>query len=175
MKKLAAILSLIFLAYSFLSAQEINADRSQVSFEIANTMANTATGTIKGMTGSIQFDPKDLASANFDVCIDVKTIDTGNSLRDSHLRGERFFEVETYPTICFRSREVVYENEVFIARGELSMHGVKKQIELPFFFDVEKEYFSGTLKVDRLEYEIGEKSTMMVGKVASLKIDCFLE
>ena len=50
-----------------------------------------AEGTIKGLRGTINFDQNNLGKSSFDVTIDVKTINTGNSLKDKHAKAESFW------------------------------------------------------------------------------------
>ena len=42
-----------------------------------------------------------------------------------------FFEVETYPTIAFKSTSAVKEGEKILVTGDLTMHGVTKSITMP--------------------------------------------
>ncbi|HEX9919585.1 MAG TPA: YceI family protein, partial [Pyrinomonadaceae bacterium] len=60
------------------------------------------------------------------------SIDTGIERRDAHLRNADFFDVEKYPEITFRSSRIERRGKDFIAHGTFTMHGVAKEIALPF-------------------------------------------
>lgn len=60
------------------------------------------------------------------------SLDTGNDTRDEHLRSADFFDAETHPLITFVSRRVERRGDGFVARGTLAMHGVSREIEVPF-------------------------------------------
>ena len=63
-------------------------------------------GLLSGLDGKIQFDPLNLNVSSFDVSLDANTINTGNSMRDSHLRNDSYFDVKNYPRIHFISTKV---------------------------------------------------------------------
>ena len=174
MKKIAIVLSLVVVFSSVLNAQVINEARSVVNFEISNMKTKIVTGTFGGMTGEVVFDAKNLVSSSFKVCIDAASVDTDNEKRDKHLRNEDFFEVETYPTICFVSKSIIKTAEGFQAKGQLVMHGVENEVTFDFTFENNK--FVGSLELNRFDYKIGEGTkTFMVGEMVNLQIICILD
>ena len=62
--------------------------------------------------------------------IDLASIDTGNERRDNHLRSAGFFEVETYPTMNYRSTGIRQTDDGWVIDGELTLHGVTRQVPL---------------------------------------------
>ncbi|MFK7907005.1 MAG: YceI family protein [Chitinophagales bacterium] len=169
----------LFIAFAFFfngyfcSAQNIQSEQSQVSFEISNMGFNTVEGSFKGMKGTVDFRPQDLSNSNFNVCVDATTVNTGNSTRDKHLRNEKHFEVEKYPTICFVSSTVTQSNSGYITQGKLTMHGITKEVEIPFTYS--NQQFLGEITVDRLDYGIGPKGGFMMGRTVDLEIKCVVE
>jgi polyisoprenoid-binding protein YceI len=77
-------------------------------------------------------DEKDITKSSVSVVIKATSVDTGIEGRDRHLRNADFFDVEKYPEITFKSERIEKKGKQFIAHGPLTMHGVTKQIELPF-------------------------------------------
>src|SRR6202000_3061657 len=75
---------------------------STVAFTIKNFGFNTG-GTFSGLQGTISLDPQDVSKASFDVSVDAATVNTGNDLRDDHLRKDGYFDVQKYPRIRFVS------------------------------------------------------------------------
>jgi len=122
-----------------------------------------------GMKGDIKFDDADLASSSFNVCVDAATVNTDNNARDKHLRNEDFFHVEKYPDICFASTSISQKGSSFVTNGQLTMHGVTKNVSIPFTYS--NGTFKGNLKVNRDDYKVGESTgAFMVSKEIELEI-----
>ena len=116
-----------------------------------------AAGTFRGLAGTLRFDPAQPASAVIDVTVDARTIATGNETKDRHARGEAWFDVDRYPDISFKSTKVRASGEAYVATGELTLHGTRKEIELPFTFSPAATgggTFRGQFTVDRTDYGI---------------------
>jgi polyisoprenoid-binding protein YceI len=62
--------------------------------------------------------------------IRTASIDTGNELRDTHLRSPDFLDVERFPTIAFTGRGVRRRGSEWVLAGELDLHGVVRAVEL---------------------------------------------
>jgi len=81
---------------------------------------------------TINNDEKDITKSSVSVVIKAASVDTGIERRDAHLRNADFFDVEKFPEITFKSERIERKGKQFIAHGPLTMHGVTKQIALPF-------------------------------------------
>ena len=81
---------------------------------------------------TIVYDDKDVTKSSVEAVIKAASIDTGIERRDAHLRNPDFFEVEKYPEITFKSSRIEKKGKDFIAHGTFSMHGVSKEIAIPF-------------------------------------------
>ena len=162
------------LFFSILSyGQTINAESSKVEFSVSNFKINTVKGSFTGMTGEVIFSSDDLSAAKFAVCIDAASVNTGNNKRDDHLKKDDFFGVETYPEICFESTSIIKTDKEYLASGNLMMHGVTKNIEIPFVYQDNK--FVGDFKVKRLDYNVGKGTGgFSVGKEITIQIICVL-
>ncbi|MCG8388639.1 MAG: YceI family protein [Cytophagales bacterium] len=125
-----------------------------------------AEGTFRNLSGSIVFDPADLGSSKFDVAVDANTISTGNKTKDKHARGDSWFDTDNYPKIRFVSSNITRSKTGYQVTGTLELHGVQKEVEIPFTFDPQggSGVFEGSFTVDRKEYEInGPFFGFMVG------------
>jgi polyisoprenoid-binding protein YceI len=109
-------------------------------------------GTFGGLKASINFDPNDLSTSKFDATIDVSTINTGNGMKNTHAKSEKWFDAAKYPTIQFTSSAITKTATGYEAQGTLSMHGVQKTISIPFTF--ENNIFKASFAVNRLDYNI---------------------
>jgi len=172
MKKLTLILTICFVAsFINLQAQTINTDKSKVKFHITGGGIFKVKGTFTGMAGDFNLNTDALENSNFNICIDAATINTKNKKRDAHLRDPDFFDVEKYPTVCFESNAVKKTGAGFTTSGRLTIHGVTKEVDIPFTF--ENNTFTGELVVNRFDYDLGKDfGTMRVGTEATITIIC---
>ena len=102
---------------------------SEIGFSARHLMVSKVRGKFSNFSGQIVTaeDPfKSSATAE----IDLKSITTGNDQRDEHLRSADFFEVETYPTMTYRSSGARFEDGNYILDGELTLKGVTRRVPL---------------------------------------------
>ncbi len=112
---------------------EIDKSGSKVTF---NFIEDETSGTIGGLDFTIDFNPADPDNASFKGTALVKTIDTGNFLRDGHLMWEKFFYKRKYPKIAFESKQVVpFEENTYKVIGNLTIKGTQKEVILTFILD----------------------------------------
>ncbi|GAA0343100.1 YceI family protein [Actinoallomurus spadix] len=66
-----------------------------------------------------------------DAEIKAASIDTANSLRDEHLRGGDFLDVERFPVITYAGTHAVPAGgDRWVVRGELTLKGVRRPVDL---------------------------------------------
>ncbi|MEV8399590.1 YceI family protein [Streptomyces niveus] len=66
-----------------------------------------------------------------DAVIDAASVDTGNDMRDKHLRSPDFLDVARFPEITYHSTGVSQSGpDRWSVRGELAMHGVVRKVAL---------------------------------------------
>ena len=82
------------------------------------------------LTGS-EADP---AGGHVLAIIRTGSIDTGIAKRDEDLRSDGFFDATRFPEIRFESRSIRKTGDGWEAAGPLTMHGVTRDIVLPFRF-----------------------------------------
>jgi polyisoprenoid-binding protein YceI len=94
-------------------------------------LVSTVRGTFDGPTGTVAFDPSNLATLQVEATIDPNTIDTHNAARDRDMRGEDFFDVKKYPRITFKSKRVeLGAPGSFKVIGDLTIRGNTKEVTL---------------------------------------------
>jgi polyisoprenoid-binding protein YceI len=117
-----------------------------------------AEGIFKTMSGNISFDENDLSTSQFSVSVDVSSINTGNGMKNKHAKSDKWFDAEKYPTITFTSSKISKATQGYLVEGTLTMHGVKKQVIIPFTFG--SNLFKGNFSVNRLDYGVGTMEGM---------------
>jgi polyisoprenoid-binding protein YceI len=80
----------------------------------------------------LTYDEADITKSSVTATIKAASIDTGIENRDKHLRTADFFDVEKYPEITFQSKRIEKRGDKLTAFGTFTMHGVSKEIALPF-------------------------------------------
>lgn len=161
-----AILLLFLLCISlFVQAQNWKPNTATITFRIKHAFGATADGSFKGFTGLIIFDPQHLSNASLKASIDAKTIDTDLELRDKTLRGTNYFDIEKYPKISMISTRIengTKENE-YVGYFNLTIKKTTKNIKIPFSFvqNQSMAQFKSTFEINRLDYEVGEKSSLL--------------
>jgi polyisoprenoid-binding protein YceI len=165
MKKVMPLVFLLFTVFVVFAAEVIwnlNPEQSSVSFKIKN-FGRQVDGTFKGMKAKIKFDEQDLKNTDLEASIDVNTIDTGIKKRDKDLKSADYFDVERYPEIKFKSKNITRSANGYNAVGDLTIKDVTKQVEIPFTFENDGQHgvFKGTLAIDRLDFHVGGKSRIL--------------
>lgn len=148
--------------------------QSSVEFKIKN-FGFTVTGTFSGVSGKIAFDPKNLAACNFNVSVDANTVNTDNSLRDDHLRGETYFDVKKYPRIAFVSTKITNSNKegVLFVFGKLTIKNTTRDISFPFTATPGNGgyTFKGSFNINRKDFGVG--GTSIISDDLTVNLDVF--
>jgi polyisoprenoid-binding protein YceI len=117
------------------STWTIDQAHSTVNFSLRHMMVTKVTGQFERFSGTIVFDPANVDAASVEVEIETASITTRSADRDTHLRSADFFDAETYPTITFKSTGVHGHGDSFHVHGDLTMHGVTREVVLDTTFN----------------------------------------
>ena len=109
---------------------KIDPAHSAAEFSIRHMGLSNVHGRFGGVSGSITLDPADLTKSSVKATVDVTSVDTGVTPRDTHLKSPDFFDVAKYPTMTFVSKSVAKSGDGYAITGDLTMHGVTKQVVL---------------------------------------------
>lgn len=108
----------------------IDPSHSTAEFTVRHLMITNVRGRFGKVAGTVELDLERPEQAKIDVTIDAASIDTGDEKRDAHLRSGDFFDVEHHPKLEFKSKKVARKGDGFEVTGDLTMHGVTKEITL---------------------------------------------
>lgn len=109
----------------------IDRSHSQANFSVRHNVVSTVRGQLGPISGTIQYDGKDVSSIVADVAIDVSQINTQNERRDNHLRQDDFFNVEKWPTMTFKSKRIEPAGEGrFRMVGDLTIRDKTNEVVL---------------------------------------------
>jgi len=168
---------------------KVDAVHSDVSFSVRHMMVSKVRGRFATVDATI-VTAVDPAQSTVSAEIDLSSISTNNEQRDAHIRSADFFDVETHPTMTYRSTGVVSRGHDWQVDGELTLHGVTKpvalQLEVNGFtadpYGGQRVGFSATAEISRSEFGIEFNMPMDGGGVVvgdkisiQLEIEAVLE
>jgi polyisoprenoid-binding protein YceI len=175
-------LALVVLAVggAALAADEFKIDpnHSSVNFAVAHMGVSTVVGRFNAFEGKIVYDDKDISKSSVNVTIKTASINTDVAARDNDLRSANYFDVEKFPEITFQSKSVEKSGSGLVAHGTLTIHGVAKDVDLPFDMkgpvDARGKVMGAhaSLTVNRQDFGVG-KATPMIG--SDVRIELFVE
>ncbi|MCE7992495.1 MAG: hypothetical protein HEP71_10955 [Roseivirga sp.] len=152
-------------AQAQVKAYPVDSWHSSISFSARFGGLVPVRGSFDQFSGTVLLDESDLTKTSATIFIAAASIDTGLGMRDNHLKSDDFFDVEKHPQLSFSSTRVIIENNALVMEGILRMHGVAKEVRIPFVLahgeqpDPWKNFritLQGTLELNRLDFGIGE-------------------
>jgi polyisoprenoid-binding protein YceI len=108
----------------------IDTQHSAAQFKVRHMMIANVKGEFDKVSGTVEFDPADVAASSVEASIDVASISTRETDRDNHLKSPDFFDVAKFPTITFKSTGVSKAGAGYKIDGDLTIHGVTKPVTL---------------------------------------------
>ncbi|MBA2403983.1 MAG: YceI family protein [Bdellovibrionales bacterium] len=143
--------TLLFFVLAFISQVQaaewrINRDHSEVLFQVPYLSLSEVSGRFKDLSGSVEFNENNHPKTIM-VKLDTASVDTGNSLRDGHLRANDFFQSKQYPHIIFKSQSVKELRPGFFqARGDLTIKSIIRPFTIDFSIsETVKEFLLSSL------------------------------
>jgi polyisoprenoid-binding protein YceI len=186
MKRLAIVTGILALASPLALAQystwTSDPAHSEVDFSIRHGGVSNVHGRFGNVAATLVYNEADVSKSTVTATIDVGTVDTGESPRDTHLKTDAFFDIAKFPTATFTSTSVVKNGNKLTVGGNFTLHGVTKPVTL----DVEgpsvplengmdhklHSGFSATTTLSRTAYGIGTSfPSVLVGDEVKLTIE----
>jgi polyisoprenoid-binding protein YceI len=161
----------------------IDSAHANASFSVRHLGISNVTGQFNKVTGTVMFDEKDATKSKVDATVDVNSIDTRNTSRDSDLKSDGFFDVAKYPTLTFVSTSVTSDGPGKLKMtGNLTMHGVTKVVTFdvdgpsaaiadPFNKTGKRAGASATTTINRRDFGIEKYPAAMIGDDVKITLD----
>jgi polyisoprenoid-binding protein YceI len=156
---------------------------SEVGFSVRHMMVSKVRGRFTKFSGQL-VTAEDPLQSTVTAEIDLTSINTGQEQRDQHIQSADFFEVETYPTMTYKSTGIRVEDGEYILDGDLTLKGVTKNVPLRlelqgFGEDPYGGYragFTATGEINRRDFNVNFNAPMQNGGVVVAdKIQLHLE
>jgi len=169
---LTVILGLLSVSPARAVNYAIDPAHAGVTFKISHMGLSWTYGRFNTLSGGFTIDASDAAKSSFNLSIKTDSIDTGNAMRDGHLKSPDFLNVKQYPAISFKSTSVKQAKNGYEVTGDFTMHGVTKSITMTLVGGrkaevkgVERTGFSADLRIKRSEYGITKFKDMIGDEV----------
>jgi polyisoprenoid-binding protein YceI len=153
---------------------------SDVSFSVRHMGISTVRGHFN-VTATLNYNEADVAKSTVNATIDVSSVDTGESGRDTDIIGAAWFDTAHFKTATFTSTSVAKSGDHLTINGNLTLHGVTKPVVLqaegptgPINGMDHKPHagFTATTTIKRTDFGIGSNfPAAMVGDEIKLDID----
>lgn len=160
---------------------------THVGFSVRHMMIAKVRGRFSAFQGTLKVgdEPGD---SEVEVTVDLASVDTTDPQRDAHLRSADFFDVDSFPTMTFRSTRILsVDGDCFRLDGDLTLHGVTRPVALDVMFDGvgtdadggQRMGFSASGQIDREAFGLTwnqalETGGVLVGKLIRIDIEAEL-
>ncbi len=162
---------------------QLDKDHSNFYFSVEHIFSKVR-GRFETYTGTVRFDPANLAESKFIFEIEVDSITTHQSKRDRHLLSADFFDESKFPLIRFESREITESGpDTYNVAGTFTIKGKEYDLDLPLRLAGIKEHpmmegtrvagFNGMVTIDRLAHGVGTGKFLEAG-VLGRDVDIFV-
>ncbi len=108
----------------------IDPDHSLIEFRVAHMVISKTSGRFMDYRGFVDIDVDAKTFKAIEATINAESINTNHEKRDGHLRNADFLDVKQFPTITYAMKTAQKEGETYKIVGNLTLHGVTKEVTL---------------------------------------------
>ncbi len=169
---LSLLLACLLLSRSTAGAQaksvELLKDESKLTYTLSHPLHGVE-ATSREVVYRLQIDPASKTIKSVSASVDVTTFDSGNSNRDSH--AMEVIDALTYPEVKFESTSISQNGDSVKVRGNLTFHGVKREIIIPAALKWSPKRLDvyGDFDVSLTAFKIERPSLLMIPTSDTLK------
>lgn len=126
----AAVLAIVAAPVVAQDVYVLDGRHSQPQWEVKHMGMSPQRGSFTKSAGKLVLD-RAAKKGSVEVVIDATSVRSWDNSLDAILKADRFFNVEKYPTITFKSTNVAFDGDrPATVDGELTMLGVTKPVSL---------------------------------------------
>jgi polyisoprenoid-binding protein YceI len=131
-------------------------------------------GRFTDFTAAIEIAPDDVTKSRVEAVIRAASIDTGNTMRDDHMRSPDFLDVATYPLIEYAGTGATPQGgDRWTVDGELTLRGTTRPVPLdltylgtgPDPWGGQRAAFRATTELHRKDFAIDWNQPIATGAV----------
>ncbi len=110
---------------------KIDPFHSEIKFKVKHLLVSTVSGSFDKFDGKIETENDNFDNAKISFEADANSINTGNEMRDNHLRSADFFDAANNPKITFVSKSFKRKSDSdYELTGDITIRGITKEITL---------------------------------------------
>jgi polyisoprenoid-binding protein YceI len=144
-------------------AWKFDPNHSRVGWSVRHYGINVVHGYFTKIDSTLDFTGDDPTQWSVAATIDAASVESACAARDEHLRTADYLEVDKYPTITFQSKRIEPKNDHYRVIGDLTIHGVTREVELDGHFygevtdnrGLQRRGFSATGTIKRTDFGVG--------------------
>ena len=161
----------------------IDPGHAEVGFVGRHFMITKVRGRFTDVRGEVRF-AEDPADSSVTVVIGMGSVESGNATRDEHLRSADLFDVAAFPEATFTSSRVDWQGSRGIVHGDLTIHGVTREVALDVRYEgsardpwgADRAIYSAHTVIDREDFGITwnmalEAGGLLVSKEIRIEIE----
>lgn len=108
----------------------IDNSHSSIGFTVRHMVFAKVHGRFDKWTAKLEMDDANVTASKVTVEIDASSINTNEEKRDGHLKSGDFLDVAKFPHVTFASKRVEKKGDHLHLIGDLTIHGVTKEVSL---------------------------------------------
>ena len=152
MKYLTLSLVLFISGLGFAQNFKLDLSKASVSFYFHGEKVN---GSVGGLKASVNINKENLAKSEISGSVDVSTLETGNKMRDKHLKSKDYFEADKFPTMNFKAKSITKQGDNFLLVGLIKIKEIEREEKFTLSIKDGKLIFKGS--INSADYGIMKK------------------
>lgn len=150
---------------------KFNEKESSVMF-VARNLGMKVYGKMTGMKVAGKYNDKNILASAFSGSVDVSTIDTDIAMRDKHLKSSDYFDVDKFPVIVFKSKNILENGASLKMVGDITIKGVTKEVDIVFTIQktANKHTLVGNVTIQRKDFHLGSSATIVMADTIQVRI-----
>ena len=147
--------------YSNTKKYEAVKNESFITYKLTHPL-HEVESTSRSAICLIEADPDLKKITQVAVKVGVETFNSGNSNRDSH--AMEVIEALKYPDAIFRSTSITPKGDSLEVRGELTFHGITKEIQISILpsWSKDKLIVSGSFDISLTAFHVERPSLLLI-------------
>ena len=103
---------------------------SSLMFKIKHLNTSWFYGRFADVSGKVTYSAATPEKSSVEFDVKTASVDTFNDGRNKHVRSGDFFDVAQFPAATFKSTKVAKGGRGLMVTGDLTLHGVKKEVTI---------------------------------------------
>ena len=107
----------------------LDAAHTEIGFSVRHAAVSKTRGRFEEVESTV-IVAENVTGSVVEASIKIDSLDTRNADRDSHLKSADFFDAEQHPTMNFKSTSFELDGEDLVVKGDLTIKGETRPVEL---------------------------------------------